>query len=158
MASVADDTAPGKESEPASTETTSTETERGIRATSRRPRRRPSISAKQVAHGAKVGTDVARARIASIVRLAALLCGIIVAVAALLIALADNVREANPVVEWLTGVASALAGPFGDVKDDAFSGGVFDLGTTAKDVLTNWGVAAVLYFIAGRVADRIIRP
>jgi hypothetical protein len=149
MASVADDTTPGKEN---------TSTEAGLGSDSRRTRRRPSVSARQVAHGAKVGSDAVRNRIATIVRIAGLLGGILVALAALLIALQDNVRETNPIVEWLTGVGNALAGPFGEVRDGTFVGGVFNLKGTAKEVLTNWGVVAVLYLVAGRVAERIIRP
>jgi hypothetical protein len=142
MASVADDTTPGKG-------TSSTEGDLGNR--SRRPRRRPAVSAKQVAHGAKVGADAVRTRVASVVWIAAVVCGAVLAVAALLFAL--GAEKDNQVVQWVTNLAEILAGPAGGPHD-----GIFDFGGSAKNALANWGIAAAFYLIAGRVADRIIRP
>jgi hypothetical protein len=124
----------------------------------KKSRRRPRVSARQVAHGAKVGSDAVRSRIASVVWIVAVVCAVILALAAVLIALQDNVKSGNPIVEWLTSVSNVIAGPFGDVEGNAFSGGVFNLDSTPKEALANWGVAAVLYLVAGRVLDRVIRP
>jgi len=124
--------------------------------TTRKSRRR--VSAKQVAHGAKVGSDAIRSRIASIVWIVAVVCAVILALAAILIALQDNVKSGNPIVEWLTGVSNVIAGPFGNVEGSAFSGGLFNLDSTPKEALANWGVAALVYLVVGRLLDRVIRP
>lgn len=124
------------------------------RQTGRRPRRRPTVTASQV----KAGSDAVRSRIASVVRTIAIVCAVILGLAAILIALQDNVRSGNPIVQWLTNVSNVLAGPFGDVRDDTFGGGVFNLKSTPREALANWGLAAVVYLVAGRVLDRVIRP
>jgi hypothetical protein len=124
----------------------------------KKTRRRPRVSAKQVAHGAKVGTDAVRSRIASIVWIVAVACATILALAAVLIALQDNVKSGNPIVEFLTDMSNVIAGPFGEVSGNAFRGGIFNLDSTPKEALANWGVAAVIYLVIGRIADRIIRP
>ena len=151
MSSVADETT-------SSEGTRKAEEEGGNGTKAGRPRRRPRVSARQVAHGAKVGTDVIRSRIASVVWIVAVLCAVVLALAAVLIALQDNVKAGNPIVEWLTNASNVIAGPFGDVERNSFSGGVFNLSSTPKEALANWGVAAVLFLIVGRLADRIIRP
>jgi hypothetical protein len=147
MSSVTDDAAAGKKSPPKNEEAAGTKS-----------RRRPRVSVKQVAHGAKVGSDAIRSRIASVVWIIAVVCAVTLALAAVLISLQDNVRSGNPIVEWLTNVSNMLAGPFGDVEGNTFSGGVFNLSSTPKEALANWGVAAVIYLVVGRVLDRIIRP
>lgn len=146
MSSVADDTTSGKGTTPKD----AGETGDG----SGRTRRRPRVSAKKVAHGAKVGTDLIRSRIASVVWLVAVVCAAILALAAVLIAL-DPANEQNSVVQWLTGTADVLAGPAGGAD-----GGIFDFGRNeeAKNALANWGVAALFYLVAGRLLDRVIRP
>jgi hypothetical protein len=117
---------------------------------SRRPRRRPPVSAKQV----KAGSDAVRNRIASVIWIVAVVCAVILALAALLTAL-DQANQQNPVVQWLTDTAEVLAGPIGGQN-----GGIFDFGRSeeAKNALANWGVAALAYLVIGRVVDRIIRP
>jgi hypothetical protein len=117
---------------------------------SRRPRRRPPVSAKQV----KAGSDAVRNRIASVIWIVAVVCAVILALAALLTAL-DQANQQNSVVQWLTDTAEVLAGPIGGQN-----GGIFDFGRNeeAKNALANWGVAALAYLVIGRVVDRIIRP
>jgi hypothetical protein len=117
---------------------------------SRRPRRRPPVSAKQV----KAGSDAVRNRIASVIWIVAVICAVILAFAALLTAL-DQANQQNSVVQWLTDTADVLAGPLAGPKG---SPGIFDFSTDAKDALANWGVAALAYLVIGRVVDRIIRP
>lgn len=119
----------------------------------RRPRRRPTVSAKQM----KDGSDAVRSRIASVVWIVAVVCALILAIGALLVAL--PAQESNPIVDWVTHTASALAGPFGGLHHGIFdfqqkSGG----DDVVKNALANWGLAAMFYLVVGRVADRIIRP
>ncbi len=146
MASVADDTTSDKATPPKD------EGDTGEKSGRTRPR--PRESAKQVAHGAKVGSDVIRSRIASVIWIIAVVCAVILAFAAVLTAL-DPANEQNSVVQWLTSTADVLAGPLGG-KD----GGIFDFGNNddAKNALANWGLAAVLYLVLGKVLDRVIRP
>jgi hypothetical protein len=117
---------------------------------SRRPRRRPPVSAKQI----KAGSDAVRNRIASVIWIVAVICAVVLALAALLTAL-DQANQQNSVVQWLTDTADVLAGPLAGPNG---SPGIFDFSTDAKDALANWGVAALAYLIIGRVVDRIIRP
>jgi len=141
MSAVTDDTASDK--------TRSEEDGKG-----KQSRRRPRVSARQVAHGAKVGTDAIRARIASVLWIVAVVFAVILALAAILVALGPA-NEQNAVVEWLTDTASVLAGPAGDQN-----GGIFDFGRNeeAKNALANWGIAAIFYLVVGRLLDRVIRP
>ncbi len=97
------------------------------------------------------GVSAVRNRIASVVWLIAVLCAVILAIGALLAALSDNINESNPVVEFINETAGALDGPFGNIitfeaRDDR-----------TKDVLVNWGLAALAYLIVGRILDRLIR-
>ena len=97
------------------------------------------------------GVSTVRNRIASIVWLIAVLCAVILAIGALLAALSDNFNESNPVVEFINETAEALDGPFGNIitfegRDDQ-----------TKEVLVNWGLAALAYLIVGRILDRLIR-
>ena len=123
----------------------------------KRARRAPKVSAKEVAHGAKVGSDAIRNRVASIVWIIAVVCAVILILAALAVAL--GAQPNNPMVEWLGHAAKTLAGPFGGLHH-----GVFEFKTksgaddTIKNALVNWGLAAVVYLVVGRIAARIIRP
>ena len=143
MSSVADETTSGRETP---------EAEPGGKASRRR---RPTVSAKQVAHGATVGSDAIRSRVASIVWLLAVACAAILAIGALMIAL--GAQADNAIVEWFTGAADFLAGPAGNENRGIFDFGGGDSGET-KNALVNWGIAAVAYLVVGRVLDRIIRP
>jgi hypothetical protein len=152
MSSLADDTTSGSETSSTGASTTGRQA---------RPRRRPSVSARQVAHGAKVGSDAIRSRVASVVWIAFVVLAVIIALGALLIAL-DPVNERNTAVQWLTDSAQNIAnlvvpfgGPHGGVFDFAKKSGSPD---QVKNVLVNWGIAAVVYLVVGRIADRIIRP
>lgn len=141
MASVADDT---------TDKAAATSTNGGG---AKKPRRR-GPSAKTVARQAKAGTDAVRSRIASLVWIIAVVCAAILAIGALLVAL-DAVNESNPVVQWITDTAGTLAGPLGELFSFEKENSRTD---QAKNALVNWGIAAVVYLLAGRILDRIIRP
>jgi uncharacterized phage infection (PIP) family protein YhgE len=91
-------------------------------------------------------------------RNAMLLCGAavlaVLAVGALLIALKAN--EDNSVVAFVISGAELLDGPF------SLDSGIFTFADDAdgrvKSALTNWGIAAVVYLVIGKILDRIIRP
>jgi hypothetical protein len=94
------------------------------------------------------GTNAVRSRIASAVWLAAVVCALVLAVGALLVALKMN--QDNSIVAFVIDAARRL--DFGSLKE--FTG----RNAAVKAALTNWGIAAVLYLIAGKVVDRAIRP
>ena len=114
---------------------------------SERRRRRPS------GEKMKAGAKSIRSTIASVVWLIAVVCALFLAVGALLIALKAN--QENSVVAFVLSGAELLEGPFGR------EGGVFeftDENAEVKNALVNWGIAAVVYLVIGKILDRIIRP
>ena len=117
--------------------------ERSATTTEAKPEKRRRTGQKMVA-----GVNVVRSRIASLVWLVAVVCALFLAVGALLVALKMN--QANPIVSFVLDTAAKL--DFGTFKD--FTG----KGAATKEALTNWGIAAVIYLVAGKVLDRVIRP
>ena len=109
-------------------------------------RRRPSGSKL------KAGSHAVRSKIASVIWLVAVVCALFLAVGALLIAL--NANQENGIVSFILDGADVL---------DPFSrdNGVFTFDgkdAETKNALVNWGIAAMVYLIIGKVLDRIIRP
>jgi hypothetical protein len=105
---------------------------------------------------AKAGADYLRLRIAQIVWLVCVTAALVLAVGALLIALGDSVNRDNALVTFIIDLADKL--DFG-VFDR--NNGVFDFdgkNAEVKNALVNWGLAALIWLIAGRILDRIIRP
>jgi hypothetical protein len=126
-------------------ETTTAEADDASPATS--SKRRPSGRA------IKAGADAVRSRIASVVWLAAVVCALFRAVGALLVALDAN--QKNQVVQFILDGADLLDGPFS--RDN----GVFTFDgkdAAVKSALVNWGIAAVVYLVIGKILDRVVRP
>ena len=102
----------------------------------------------------KAGTNVVRSKVATVVWLVAVVCALFLAVGALLIALEAN--EDNTIVSFIIDGAERLDGPF------SLTDGIFtfpdDADGRVKSALTNWGIAAVVYLVIGKILDRIIRP
>ena len=109
--------------------------------------RRTATKVRAGAHGAH-GAHFVRSSIASLVWLAAVVCALVLAVGALLVALRMN--QDNAVVVVVTDGAKRL--DFGELK--RFTG----KDANVKGALVNWGVAAIGYLVAGKVLDRVIRP
>jgi hypothetical protein len=95
-----------------------------------------------------VRANVVRSRLASAVWLVAVLCALVLALGALIVALKMN--QDNTIVGFVIDTAKRL--DFGSFKD--FTG----KNAAAKEALTNWGIAALLYLLAGKVLDRVVRP
>jgi hypothetical protein len=93
-------------------------------------------------------TNEVRSRLASAVWLVAVLCALVLALAALVVALKMN--QDNAIVAFVIDTAKRL--DFGRFKE--FTG----RNAAAKEALTNWGIAAVLYLLAGKILDRAVRP
>lgn len=97
----------------------------------------------------------ARAQLARIVGIIFVVLAVILALAALLVALKSNISHDNPLVKFVLNVANAIDGPFS--KDN----GIFHFhgkSANVKNALVNWGIAAVIYLIIGRVLATLIRP
>jgi cobalamin biosynthesis Mg chelatase CobN len=128
---------------------------------SKAPAGNPPASAKSArenkgSHGkskaamSAVGSGVARLRnmIASLVWLVAVLAAVVLALGALFTAL-DQTNQTNEIVTWILARGHELVGPFKDL---------FRLETAKNTLLVNWGIAALVYLIAGKIVERFIRP
>jgi hypothetical protein len=102
-----------------------------------------------------MSTDQLRGQLARVIRLVFGILATILAVGAILVVLRDSVNEQNSIVRFVLDVADAVAGPF-DRQDGIFnfSGDNAD----AKNALVNWGIAAVVYLVVGRVLSGIVAP
>ena len=101
------------------------------------------------------GTDAVRSQVARVVRIVFTVLAAILALGALLVVLRDSVNEQNTIVKLITDVADAVSGPFS--KDD----GIFNFSgknAAAKNALVNWGIAAVVYLVLGRVIAGLVGP
>jgi hypothetical protein len=116
----------------------------GTEATSDEGNRRRRPSGQSI----KAGADKVRSKIASLVWLVAVICALFLAVGALVVALKMN--QENPIVNFVLETAEGL--DLGTFKK--FEG----QNAEVKGALTNWGIAAVIYLVIGKVVDRIIRP
>ncbi len=90
-----------------------------------------------------------RSKVATAVWLLAVLAAVVLAVGALLVALDFN--EKNSVVEFIRETADSI-NFLGKLKD--FSG----KDALTKEVLLSWGVCAIVYLVAGKLLERVIRP
>ena len=97
-----------------------------------------------------VGSGVRRLRnlIASLIWLAAVLAAAVLALGALFTAL-DQTNQSNEIVRWILERGHDLVGPFKDL---------FRLETAKNTLLVNWGIAALVYLIAGKIVERFVRP
>jgi hypothetical protein len=96
----------------------------------------------------------ARAVVAQVVWLAAVVCALFLAVGALLVALDAN--QDNALVRFVLEVAAVV-----DLDVFSRSNGIFTFSgadAATKNALTNWGLAAIAYLVVGRVLERVIRP
>jgi hypothetical protein len=97
-----------------------------------------------------VGSGVRKLRnlLASLIWLAAVLAAAVLALGALFTAL-DQTNQSNEIVRWILERGHDLVGPFKDL---------FRLETAKNTLLVNWGIAALVYLIAGKIIERIVRP
>jgi hypothetical protein len=97
---------------------------------------------------------VARARtgLAQAVWALAALLALVLAVGALLVAI-DQTNESNGLVTFILDLADSV-----DLGVFDRSDGVMTFDTEAANALVNWGLAAVVWLILGRVLERLIRP
>ncbi|WP_433006862.1 hypothetical protein [Kribbella sp. CA-294648] len=109
-----------------------------------------SSSDKGKAALSAVGSGVKRFRnlVASLVWLVAVIAAAVLALGALFTAL-DQANQSNEIVKWVLERGHDLVGPFKDL---------FRLETAKNTLLVNWGIAALVYLVIGKIAERFIRP
>jgi hypothetical protein len=97
-----------------------------------------------------VGSGVRRLRnlLASLIWLVAVIAAAVLALGALFTAL-DQTNQSNEIVQWVLERGHDLVGPFKDL---------FRLETAKNTLLVNWGIAALVYLIAGKIVERFVRP
>ncbi len=120
-------------------------------AAARAAREKPSSTpGKGRAAMSTVGSGVKRIRnlIASLVWLIAVLAAAVLALGALFTAL-DQANQSNEIVRWVLERGHDLVGPFKDL---------FRLETAKNTLLVNWGIAALVYLIVGKIIERFVRP
>jgi hypothetical protein len=79
----------------------------------------------------------------------------ILALGAVLVVLGDSINGSNSIVKFIEDTADNISGPFS--RDN----GIFQFhGKSAvkKDALLNWGIAAIVYLVIGRVLSNLIAP
>ena len=104
----------------------------------------------------KSATNDVRTRLAQVVEIAFTLIAAFLVLAAILVSLRDNINADNPLVEFVKGIANTFDGPFSR-KDGVYASDSQKHGVTIN-ALINWGLAAAVYLVVGRIAGRIIRP
>ena len=99
--------------------------------------------------------DAIRAKVARVIQIVFSVLATILALGALLVVLRSNINESNALVKLVTDVADTISGPF------SRDGGIFDFSgknAESKNALLNWGIAAVVYLVIGRVLANVIGP
>jgi hypothetical protein len=107
----------------------------------------------------KAGAAVAnvRNRVAQVVWIICVVAALFLAVGALCIALKAN--PANDLVKFVEDTADKLdLGVFSRGKSGVAHFKGHTHAAMTKNALVNWGLAAVVWLIGGRILDRIIRP
>ena len=96
-----------------------------------------------------------RVKAAKAVRIIFGVLAAILAIGAVLVVLHANINESNSLVKFIEDTAEAISGPF------SLDNGVFDFSgknAEAKNALLNWGIAAIVYLLIGRVLANLIEP
>lgn len=103
---------------------------------------------------ASAAASAVRTRIAQVVWLICVLCALVLALGALLVALKAN--GDNALVQFIKDAASAVDLGVFDRGDGILKFDGDNAATT--NALVNWGLGAVVWLIIGRILDRLIRP
>jgi hypothetical protein len=115
-------------------------------------RAEPEKTEKKAPAGSTV--NKVRGYVATAVWVLAVLAAVILAVGALMVTLDFN--KDNAIVDFFVTTANNL--DFGIFKDFKPGKGESAHDAEVKRVLVNWGIAAIIYLVAGKILERIIRP
>jgi len=137
--------------------TSSPKTESKPKSSSSRTSRETEDKGAKGGSGGSGSVDQVRSTLATVVWVAAVLCALVLAAGALVVALDFNAR--NGVVKFLTDTANNI-NILGELKTFEPDGRGRDAIQSArtKEVLVNWGICAVVYLVGGKILDRVIRP
>jgi hypothetical protein len=95
----------------------------------------------------RVAVGRGRLQIARLISLIASVVALILIAGIVLVVLKAN--PSNQIVSAVTDAARWLAGPFD---------GMFSMAKHRVEVAVNWGIAAVVWFVVGRLLARVIAP
>jgi hypothetical protein len=95
----------------------------------------------------RVAVGRGRLQIARLISLIASIVALILIAGIVLVVLKAN--PSNQIVSAVTDAARWLAGPFD---------GMFSMAKHRVEVAVNWGIAAVVWFLVGRLLARVIAP
>jgi ribose/xylose/arabinose/galactoside ABC-type transport system permease subunit len=95
----------------------------------------------------RVAASRGRLQLARIISLIASLVALVLIAGIVLVLLKAN--PSNDIVKAVEDAARWLAGPFD---------GMFSFSKHRTEVAVNWGIAAVVWFVVGRVIARIVAP
>ncbi len=98
------------------------------------------------------GTTRVRTGVAQALWALCALCAVVLAVGALLVAV-DATNESNDLVRFVLDAADAV-----DLGVFSRTDGVFTFDSATQNALANWGLAAVVWLVIGRVLERLVRP
>ena len=107
----------------------------------------------------KTGAAVAnvRNRVAQVVWIICVVAALFLAIGALCVALKAN--PSNGLVKFVEDTAAKLDfGVFSRGKNGVFHFKGHTHSADTKNALVNWGLAAVVWLVGGRILDRVIRP
>jgi hypothetical protein len=96
---------------------------------------------------ARVAASRGRLMLARAIGLVATIVALILVLGIALVLLKAN--QSNQLVTWVHDAASWLAGPFD---------GLFTFKKHTTEIAVNWGIAAVVWFLLGRLIARIVAP
>ena len=99
--------------------------------------------------------DRIRETMARVLRVVFLVCSVVLALGAFLVAAHDNVSQDNALVKFVLDFADAIDGPF------SRHNGIFEFhgqNADTKDAVVNWGIAAIVYLAIGRYLQRLLAP
>ena len=95
----------------------------------------------------RVAVGRGRLTLARIIGMVASLVALVLVIGIALVLLKAN--QSNEVVKAVTDAARWLAGPFD---------GLFKLDKHRIEIAVNWGIAAVVWFLLGRLIARVVAP
>ncbi len=92
---------------------------------------------------------------ARVIQLVCVAIAVIIVIAIVTVAARNNINADNVLVRFVKGVANTFDGPF------SRKGGIFSFsGDSAetRNALVNWGIAAGVWLVIGRVVSAVVRP
>jgi hypothetical protein len=102
-------------------------------------------------------TNVVRVRAAQVVWVICVLAALVLAAGALCVALKAN--PDNALVKFLLDTADRLdLGVFSRGKNGVFHWSGSSDAAATKNAVVNWGLAAVVWLVAGKLLERVIAP